>query len=309
MLLSDLGDLLNLLVNVWGTGAATLAEYLTGRKNDPSKTYRKKGLVKGTLIYFGIPTAVLLLAIIFSFGIPLAALVWAVLGVLFLVLWTPIGVVAELVFEKKFKDKYLSFCGAFLFWGLGTSLLLCVVPYENNTKMIPLLLLALAVLISYGLVGKKKKMDIKPMIASVATVIIGFVILSFFLPKTTDHILKAVNGIRDKDVFASGISSIPNISNSNVVVDQTIHTINNIEKYQKNVFLDPGQTWISEKSFPKGTIFEVKINAPCVYLDSSENGYVKEKPISGTKYITKTSSGTISFYSSVPTRIEISQYN
>jgi len=305
LVLGDIGELLNLLINIWATGAATLSEYLTGRKNETDKieTYRR-GLIRGTILFFIIPTSFLVLSVMFNFGIPLTAILWAIFAIVFLILWTPIGIAVELVFTQKIKDKYLNFCVSFIFWGLATSMLLVIFPYENNPKMIPLFLLALAVLILYGITSKKK-FEMKKIIASLAMAVIVFVLLSFISPPTMEHITAGVGGLKDKDVFNSSISPTP----SNVIVQQHQESVVEQQKYKETIFLKSGEIWVSEKVFKAGDVICIKTDNECLYLDSSDNGYVVKKSISGTKYITKTRDGAISFLSSTPTRIEISQYN
>jgi len=205
--------------------------------------------------------------------------------------------------SKKLVDTLFFAIALELFAGLY----LRIFDITNLGNMIPVWL---AVIVGIAIISLILPSNIEIVARKAKTILVTlFVLLTIYalLPKTGAAVLGFVGNIDNVIVGEEKINiSIP--TTSNVMIQQHQELVVE-QKYQKEIFLKAGETWISERTFLPGVILKVKVDAPCFYLDSSDNGYVEKKPILGTKYITKTSEGTIIFSSSVPTRIEISQYN
>ncbi len=266
-LLKDIQEVVEFILNALFSTGANLTQLLTrvrARRGENFLDVYRRGLIWGGVFYLGIPTVMLVFSPIARILIPafplINGLVWIFLAIVFQILFTPLGLLLELVFdfdgkrkkivttkrvvipeeskttagekrEKKEEEKiktakeillkeekkgmvktYLERVSRFLFWGSGLSLLLAILPTENNPSMIPWLFLS-SLVILFFILGRKET-TLGTIIVILAGLILIASIVSFYTPLTIDHAVKWMEKFRNRDLFEE-IKAVKNNTTEN----------------------------------------------------------------------------------------------
>ena len=251
---------------------------------------------------------ILLISLVSGVLMSYIAVIVPALALIFLLLAYIDPLLVEALKKNKESKKLVNLLFFAVVLELLAGIYLRVIDVENMGGLFPVWL---GTLVGIGIISIILPSNIESSAKKLRTVLLTlFVLLTIYalLPKTGAAVFGFVGKIDDVIVGEEKVDiSIP--TPSNISVQQHQESVVEQQKYKETIFLKSGEIWVSEKVFKAGDVICIKTDNECLYLDSSDNGYVVKKSISGTKYITKTRDGTISFLSSTPTRIEISQYN
>lgn len=154
-----------------------------------------------TLITIGMPLIPALIGLAggWHWLISAAGLMWGFFALLLFILAAPLGILINLILEglgfqkrsPKAGQRYTSFVGSILLFGMFFALMIALVPWRENPKLIPLLLLASAILAvggtawgTAGILGKKT-------VIFTTSIVLVVLITSLFFPTSFTEINSA----------------------------------------------------------------------------------------------------------------------